>query len=61
LATTAEQIGEVTIAHDAYREVLRRDPQNHQAQSALSQATRDKKLLDAFMEQSPSKTMGGTR
>jgi tetratricopeptide (TPR) repeat protein len=57
LAHAAEQSGNISIAQDAYHEVLRRDPQNPQARTALSRTTRDKKLLDAILQQSPEKTL----
>jgi tetratricopeptide (TPR) repeat protein len=46
LARTAEQIGAVTAAIDAYNDVLRRDPANQEAKTALARIQIDKKLLE---------------
>jgi tetratricopeptide (TPR) repeat protein len=47
LARAAEQIGDVTAAVDAYRDVVRRDSANREAQAALAKIQFDKKALEA--------------
>ena len=46
LARAAEQIGGITSAVDAYNDVLRRDPTNQEARTALARIQHDKKLLE---------------
>ena len=46
LARAAEEIGGITSAVDAYNDVLRRDPANQEARTALARIQHDKKVLE---------------
>jgi tetratricopeptide (TPR) repeat protein len=46
LARAAEQIGGIGSAVDAYNDVLRHDPTNQEARSALARIQHDKKVLE---------------
>jgi tetratricopeptide (TPR) repeat protein/O-antigen ligase len=46
LARAAEEIGGITSAVDAYSDVLRRDPTNQEARTALARIQVDKKMLE---------------
>ena len=46
LAHAAEEIGGISSAVDAYSDVLRRDPANQEARSALARIQVDKKMLE---------------